>query len=145
MYTEDNGVTISQMCYKCYTLSDLCPDCLEDRDSRDIEVAHRIVEEGGDFVIRQVLVYDIPSGGYKLNPRTIASAGSLGEKNPSSFIQNYPSGHDWTDRDEFLEPVTNIADRIYDLETSLIVTDHEEICDQCHLVYNKWTPCPNCN
>ena len=145
MYTEDNGVTISQMCYQCHALSDLCPDCLEEQDSRDIEIAHRLVEEGGDYVVRQVLVRDIPSGGYKLNPRTIASAGSLGEKNPPSLIQDYPSGHDWTERDEFLEPVSMLVDRLYDLETSLIITGAETICESCHLVYNKYAPCPNCN
>lgn len=131
MNTEENGVTISTMCYQCHALLDLCPDCLEDRDSRDTEVAHRIVEEGGDYIV--------------INKRPIATAGSLGERNPDSFIQDYPSGHDWTDRDEFLEPITNIADRIYDLETSLIVTSNETVCDSCHLVYNKWTTCPNCN
>lgn len=131
MYTEDNGVTITQMCYQCHALNDLCPDCLEDKDSRDTEIAHRIVEEGGDYVV--------------INKRTIATAGSLGERNPGTSIQEYPSGHDWTERDEYLEPVSMLIDRLYDLETSLIITGGETICESCHLVYNRYAPCPNCN
>lgn len=132
MYTEETGITISAMCYQCHALGDQCPDCLEEQDSRDIEVAHRIVEEGGDYIT--------------IAKRNIANAGLLGEKNPPSLIQTYPSGHDWTDReDEFVEPVAMLVDRLYDLETSLILTGAETICQACHLVYNKYAPCPNCN
>lgn len=129
--TQETGVTITNTCYQCQALDELCPDCQEDRDSRDIENAHRLVEDSEDFVI--------------INKRAVATAGSLGERNPDSLINPYPSGHDWTERDEYLEPVTMLIDRIFDLETSITVTSNERVCDTCHYIYNKWLPCPNCN
>jgi hypothetical protein len=136
MYTESNGISITQMCYQCQALTELCPDCQELRDSRDITIAHQIVDEG-----------------------------NLQYKFVWSIITDEPSGHDWISsqvvtreyvddetgelvkviRDEFTEPISQLADRIYDLDTSLIITPAETICQACHLVYNKATHCPNCN
>ncbi len=117
MYIETNGISITNMCYQCQALTELCPDCQELRDSRDITIAHQIVDEG-----------------------------NLQYKFVWSVIRDEPSGHDWTDRDgEFIEPVAQLADRIYDLDTSLTITPAETICQACHLVYNKATHCPNCN
>jgi hypothetical protein len=63
-----------------------------------------------------------------------------------SLHQEYPSGHDWTDReDEFLEPIAVLADRLYDLESSVTITSAEVICQACHLTHNKYSVCPNCN
>jgi hypothetical protein len=136
MYTESNGISITQMCYQCQALTELCPDCQELRDSRDVTIAHQIVDEG-----------------------------NLQYKFVWSIITDEPSGHDWISsqvvtreyvddetgelvkviRDEFTEPISQLADRIYDLDTSLIITPAETICQACHLVYNKATHCPNCN
>jgi hypothetical protein len=136
MYTESNGISITQMCYQCQALTELCPDCQELRDSRDITIAHQIVDDG-----------------------------NLQYKFVWSIITDEPSGHDWISsqvvtreyvddetgelvkiiRDEFTEPISQLADRIYDLDTSLIITPAETICQACHLVYNKATHCPNCN
>ena len=117
MNTESNGISIQTMCYQCQALNELCPDCQELRDSRDAEIAHQIVDEG-----------------------------NLQYKFVWSIIQDDPSGHDWTDRDdEFLPPIAMLADRLYDLESSVIITPAEVICQDCHLVYNKYAKCPNCN
>lgn len=136
MYTENNGISITQMCYQCQALTELCPDCQELRDSRDITIAHQIVDDG-----------------------------NLQYKFVWSIITDEPSGHDWISsqvvtreyvddetgelvkviRDEFTEPISQLADRIYNLDTSLIITPAETICQACHLVYNKATHCPNCN
>jgi hypothetical protein len=136
MYTESNGISITQMCYQCQALTELCPDCQELRDSRDITIAHQIVDDG-----------------------------NLQYKFVWSIITDEPSGHDWISsqvvtreyvddetgelvkviRNEFTEPISQLADRIYDLDTSLIITPAETICQACHLVYNKATHCPNCN
>ncbi len=117
MNTESNGITITNMCYQCQALTELCPDCQEQRDSRDIEIAHQIVDEG-----------------------------NLQYKQIWSIIRDLPSGHDWTDRDdEFLEPVSLLIDRIYDVETSVTVTANETVCDTCHYLHNKAIACPNCN
>ena len=118
-------------CVACVGLSELCPACQDLRDTRDIENAHRLVEDSEDYIV--------------INKRPIASAGSLSERNPDSLINPYPSGHDWTERDEYLEPIAMLVDRLFDLETSITVTSNERVCDTCHYIYNKWLPCPNCN
>jgi len=117
MNYPSNGISITNMCYQCQALTELCPDCLELKDSRDIDIAHQIVDDG-----------------------------NLQYKFVWSIIRDLPSGHDWTERDgEFTESVAQLADRIYDLDTSLTITPAETICETCHLVYNKATHCPHCN
>jgi hypothetical protein len=104
-------------CLACVGLTELCPACQDLRDTRDAEIAHQIVDEG-----------------------------NLQYKYVWSIIRDLPSGHDWTDReDEFLEPIVQLADRLYDLETSVTMTSNEVICSDCHLAHNKHAVCPNCN
>ena len=117
MTTTDNGISIQSTCYMCQAFDELCFICQEAKEARDSEIAHQIVDEG-----------------------------NLQYKYVWSINQEQPSGHDWTDRDdEFLDPISLIADRLYDLETSITITPAEVICQDCHLVYNKWSICPNCN
>ena len=132
--TESVGISIQTMCYQCQALTELCPDCQEQRDARDAEVAHQIVDDG-----------------------------NLQYKRVWSQTESDITGHDWVgsvtrlsrpailgdgkvvdERYEFLDPISIIADRIYDLETSLTTTSAEVICQDCHLVYNKYAKCPNC-
>jgi len=140
--TDSLGISIQTMCYQCQALTELCPDCLEQKDARDAEIAHQIVDESLDY-----LVSTLPGTVLKQVPQyRVANGGSSTEYNALSIIRDLPSGHDWTDRDgEFLPPVTALADRLYDLETSLTITPAEVLCQTCHLVYNKWSICPNCN
>ena len=44
--SESLGISIPSMCYQCQALTELCPDCLEQKDARDIHIAHQIVDEG---------------------------------------------------------------------------------------------------
>jgi hypothetical protein len=127
MSTEANGISIQNMCYQCQALDELCPDCQELKDSRDIYVAHQIVDEGN------------------LQYQNIWSNGD-----PDV------SGHDWVgtvvrlldgkERNEFLEPVTNLVDRLpNDLETSMTVLDYEVLCLSCHLYHHEsLSECPIC-
>jgi hypothetical protein len=134
--SESNGITISNMCYQCQALTELCPDCQEQRDNNDIFIAHQIVDESYDSVVI----------GYGSKARHLANGGSSTEYRPMSIIRDLPSGHDWTDReDEFLEPIALLVDRIYDIETSITVTANETVCDACHYLHNKAIACPNCN
>ena len=48
-------------------------------------------------------------------------------------------------RAEFLDPISLIADRLFDVETSITVTANETVCDNCHYLHNKAIACPNCN
>ena len=103
-------------CAECVGLTELCPACQDLRDTRDADIAHQIVDEG-----------------------------NLQYKFVWSIVQDDPSGHDWTDReDEFLPPIAMLVDRLFDLETSVLITPAEVICQDCHLVINKYAKCPNC-
>lgn len=158
--TESLGITIQTMCYQCQALTELCPDCQEQKDSRDIHIAHQIVDESDDFYVstfRGVVLNAVPN--YR-----VANGGSVAEPRPLSVAHDAESGHDWVgsvtkltrafrqldgtlveERYEFLDPISLIADRIYDLETSLTVTQSEIICQSCHLIYNKHQEaCPIC-
>lgn len=127
MNTESNGISIQTMCYQCQALDELCTDCQELKDSRDTYVAHQIVDEGN------------------LQYQNIWSNGD-------SDI----SGHDWVgavvrlvdgrERKEFLDPITNLVDRLpNDLETSVTVLDYEVLCPSCHLYHHEsLSECPIC-
>ena len=139
--TESLGISIQSMCYQCQALSELCPDCQEQRDARDAEIAHQIVDESLDYLVKT-----LPGTVLKSVPQyQVANGGSSTEYNALSILRDQPSNHDWTDREgEFLEPIAMLVDRLYDLETSVTITPAEVLCQDCHLVYNKWSNCPNC-
>ena len=135
MNTESNGISITNMCYQCHALTELCPDCQDLKDSRDTEIAYQLVDEGNlqyKYVWSQtqsdITGHDWVGAVTKLRKPAILQDGRIVE-----------------DRAEFLDPISLIADRLYDVETSLTVTANETVCDSCHYVYNKAIACPNCN
>lgn len=118
------GISITNACYQCQLLQDLCLDCEESRQAKDADIAHQIVDERN-------LIY----------PRMWVAV-------------TEPSAHDWVAsvtrlngkiRNEFAEPTTSLIDRIFNLEDSITLEKYEIICDSCHMVTNKNTICPNCN
>jgi len=123
------------MCYQCQALTELCPDCQEAKDARDIDIAHQIVDEGNlqyKYVWSQtrsdITDHDWVSPITKLSRPAILQDGTKVEE-----------------RYEFLDPISLITDRIYDVETSITVTANETVCDNCHYLHNKAIACPNCN
>jgi hypothetical protein len=148
------------MCYQCYCLNELCPDCQENRDIQNIQNAHLIVDESSDYYVstfRGTVLRAVPD-------KPVANGGSVAEPRPLSSLRDEDSGHDWVgsvtklvrpfrqwdgtwveERYEFLDPISIITDRIYDLETSLTVTNSETVCNTCHYLHNKAIACPNCN
>jgi hypothetical protein len=125
--SESLGISVTNGCYQCYMLDDACMDCEDTRTARDTNIAHAIVDEGNLQYSKQ-LSYNLPES----------------------------SGHDWvssttlgtwydpeTQREEFLEPITVITDRLFDL--SFDMPANSVICQDCHYTYNKHTQCPNCN
>ena len=158
--SESLGISIQNMCYQCQALDTLCPECLELKDSRDIYIAHQIVDENYDYLIstfKGTVLSQVPN-------HNVASGGSMAEPRPLSSPGDEPSSHDWIgsvtklikpvrdkngdlieERYEFLPPITNLSDRFMDLETSMTVLDSEVVCKSCHLVYNKHqADCPVC-
>ena len=158
--TESNGISIQTMCYQCQALTELCPDCQEAKDSQDIYIAHQIVDESSDYYIstfRGTVLRAIPN-------KSVANGGSIAEPRPLSVADDAESGHDWVgsvtklsrafrqldgtlveERYEFLDPISIITDRLYDLETSVTLTPAEVICQSCYLAHNRHSVCPNCN
>jgi hypothetical protein len=125
MNEVSNGISIQNMCYQCQALNDLCPDCMELKDSRDIYVAHQLVDEGN------------------LQYQHIWSNGDTAV-----------SGHDWVGSvTKLIKPVRDINGDLIEeryeflppIETSMTVLDSEVICQSCHLLYNKYqADCPVC-
>lgn len=133
--SESLGISITNMCYQCQALTELCPDCQEQRDARDAEVAHQIVDEGNlqySHIWSQT-TSDITGHDW---------VGSVTKLKKPAHLQD---GTILEERYEFLDPIAVLADRLYDLETSLIVTANETVCELCHYIYNKAIACPNCN
>ena len=118
------GISITNACYQCQLLQDLCIECEENRTAKDADIAHQIVDEGN-------LIY----------PKVW-------------FNMTEPSGHDWVgavtrtkdgERNEFTEPITMLVDRLFNLEESITLAKYETICASCHYVTNRNAICPNCN
>lgn len=156
-----NQLTLMNDCFHCLQLNELCPDCLDAQEARDAVIANQLVDESGDYIIL----------GYGVRKRTIANGGTSTEPNPMFDIQDEPSAHDWisnetvvrveeptlsnwdrtqgepiyTMRTELFEQSSWLIDRIFNLDESIELTNHECICSVCNYTINKHAVCPNCN
>ena len=147
-------------CSECVGLTELCPACQDLRDVRDVENAQLIVDESSDYYIstfRGTVLRAVPD-------KPVANGGSVAEPRPLSVTRDAESGHDWIgsvtklirpalmpdgslkeERYEFLDAISVITDRIFDLETSITVTANEIVCGSCNLIYYKHQQdCPIC-
>ena len=111
------GISVERQCLDC-TADVLCTACVETKESRDSFIAHQIVDEGNDVYLYQRLYQ------------------------PMLKVEEMPSGHQWTERDEMLEPTSLISDRIFD--TDLDIHSFEKVCSTCHLVVNQEVGCTAC-
>lgn len=116
-------LTVSNPCYQCMIQMELCVDCQDLRESRATEFAHEIVDEGNLIYTKQWHYTSEPSGHEWIGATTI--------------------GNDGKEREEFLEPITNLSDRFFELVVDL--GPHETVCQECHMVCNKHAVCPSCN
>ena len=146
-----NQLTLMNQCYYCVQMNELCPDCLDSKEARDTVIANQMVDESSDYLIM----------GYGPNEYQVANGGTITESSPMSDIHDQPSGHDWvssevvtrvnpktgdkTMRMEFFEQSSWLIDRLFDLDESMTITEHECICSVCHYTINKHAVCPNCN
>ena len=119
-------LTVSNPCYQCMIQMELCVDCQDLRDSRATNIAHDMVDEGNLVYPSQWHSVTEPSGHEWISPTTLGT---------------------WYDpkaeREEFVEPVTNLSDRFFELVVDL--GPHETVCQDCHMVCNKHAVCPSCN
>ena len=148
---ESLGISITNMCYQCQALTELCPDCQELKDSRDIDIAHQIVDEGNlqykhvwSNGESDITGHDWIGSLVKISDRT--KRYKVRAEMTDTSIREYLVIEDSEDnRSEFLDPISVITDRIFDLETSVTVTANEVVCGSCRLTYNKYQQdCPVC-
>lgn len=135
-------LSLSNECYHCMQLNELCQDCLDSKEARDAEIAWEIVDEGNESYVRIPSRKVVePSGHDWVSNETVTFV----EK---TTLANYDrtNGIDIkTIRTELFEASAMLIDRIYDLDESLTVSKYETVCDSCHYIYNKHSVCPNCN
>ena len=132
-FIVQNQLTLMNDCFQCLQLNELCGDCLEAKEARDSLVAYQMAEYG-----------------------------AITEPLPElSILQDQPSGHDWigsevvtrinpetgekTIRTEFFEQSSWLIDRLFNLDESMTITEHECVCSVCHYTINKHAKCPNCS
>lgn len=139
-------------CLACVGQTELCPPCQDLKDSRDIYVAHQLVDEGnlqyehiwsnGDTAVSG---HDWVGAVVKISDRT--KRYKVGASMTEDTIREYLVIEEMEDtRKEFLDPITNLVDRLpNDLETSVTVLDYEVLCPSCHLYHHKsLSDCPIC-
>jgi hypothetical protein len=125
-------LTVSNPCYQCMIQMELCVDCQDIRDSRATNIAHEIVDEANLIYPAQWHSITEPSGHDWVSPTTRVEP---------YFVY---ATQTWEDtRDEFLEPITNLSDRFFELVVDL--GPHEMVCQDCRMVCNKHAVCPSCN
>ena len=127
------GISVNTQCLACFQIERLCDE-------------HADAQEAQDSIRAQALVDD----------------NELQYKGVASWLKDEPSGHDWVSsttrvkpyfvwsqqewfdtRDEYLEPTTNLSDRLF---TEMQELGHDErVCDSCHYVCLLSAVCPNCN
>jgi hypothetical protein len=121
-YTQDN-LSLANGCYTCMLAEQTCEACADEQDARLTDRAWEIVDDGNDIYRWQL-----------------------------TRKSDDPSGHDWVGaqtrhndgkiRDEFLEPVTLLSDRFFELNVEVPVGS--TVCADCHYMCNKSIACPNC-
>jgi len=125
-------LTVSNPCYQCMIQMELCVDCQDLREARATDIAHDIVDEGNLIYSAQWHSITEPSGHDWVSPTTRVEP---------YFVY---ATQTWEDtREEYLEPITNLSDRFFELVVDL--GPHEMVCQDCRMVCNKHAVCPSCN
>lgn len=125
-------LTVSNPCYQCMIQMELCVDCQDLRDSRVTDIAHELVDEGNLAYPKQWHAVTEPSGHEWVSATTRVEP---------YFVY---ATQTWEDtREEYLEPITNLSDRFFEMVVDL--GPHETVCKDCHMVCNKHAVCPSCN
>ena len=130
---EHQGISIETSCSKCLNALELfgerCLECQETFDNNQTILAHELVDEGNIQYRKQWLLTTEPSGHDWVAPLT-----------------RTPKG----EREEYLEPTTNLADRPFEPSDEAMVAlvtlgQDEAVCNWCHLTFLARTKaCPTC-
>jgi predicted amidophosphoribosyltransferase len=131
--TEETGMSIQTTCAKCWQslefFGERCTECQEAYDTNQTVLAHDLVDEGNMQYRKQWLITTEPSAHDWVAPLT-----------------RTPKG----EREEFLEPTTNLADRPFEPSDEAMVAlvtlgADEAVCNWCHLTFlARRVSCPDC-
>jgi hypothetical protein len=120
-YTQEDSLTISNVCPECIAQEQLCVDCVELADARLTNSVYEAASEGNLMYKHQWLV------------------------------DTEPSGHDWTDRGgEYKLPIVQlqdggVLDNTWELE-DYTQARRETVCHACHLTTPKqFNECQSCD
>jgi hypothetical protein len=120
-YTQEDSLTISNVCPECIAQEQLCTECVELADARLTDSVYESASEGNLMYKSQWLV------------------------------DTEPSGHDWTDREgEYKLPIVQlqdggVLDNIWELE-DYTQSMREVICQTCNLATPKqFNQCQCCD
>jgi rubrerythrin len=113
-------------------------DCEDNRLTKEAIAVHEIVDEGND-IYRYAPMY---------TSMTKIDKAESGHEWVGSTTRVEPyfvwATQSWEDtRDEFLEPISLLTDRLYELNTDM--PPNSMVCQTCHYTCNKHAQCPNCN
>ena len=122
-------LTVTNACYQCMIQMELCPDCSDLRDSRATEFAHEIVDDGNDI--------------YRYAPMYTSLTKIEAPVSGHEWIGSTTIGRDGKEREEYLEAISLISDRIFELNMEM--PPNSMVCQTCHYTFNKHSQCPNCN
>jgi len=140
-----NQLTLMNECFHCQQLNELCSDCLEAKEARDAVIANQLVDEDiyryEPMYTSMTKIQDEPSAHDWISGEVIVR-----EEKPTLSNWDRTQGEPiYTMRTEFFEQSSWLIDRIFDLDESMEVTEHECICSVCHYTINKHAVCPNCH
>lgn len=134
-----NGISITTQCYDCLQADDLCLECTENREARDSQVAHQLVDEGNLQYKHQWLSITEPSAHdwvssvvYLVKPAIL----------PDGTIQEF--------RYEYLSPIVQLQDggeyeELWELDDTTQQAREVE-CQWCHLMTPKaFNDCQDCD
>lgn len=136
-----NQLTLMNDCFHCVQLNELCPDCLDAQEARDAVIAHKLVDEYEPMYLNMAKLQDEPSAHDWISSETVVRV-----EEPTISNWDRTQGEPiYTMRTEFFEQSSWLIDRIFNLDESIELTNHECICSVCHYTINKHAVCPNCN
>jgi len=118
------GINIVTQCNTCIILEERCPDCQEAFDTNQTIKAHELIDEGNMQYFKQWL---------KDNDQISAH----------EWVASETRRPDFAIRREYLEPVTDLTDRMDNRELEL--QTNEKVCNWCNLAFSIKAPvCVNC-
>jgi hypothetical protein len=121
-YTQEDSLTITNVCPDCIAQEQLCVDCVDTADARLTDKAYALVDEG-----------------------------NLQYKHHWFYNEEQPSGHDWTERDgEYKTPTVTLQDggvfeELWELDDERQRARETE-CKWCHIMTPKiFNTCQSCD